>query len=474
MPGRGVRGRERDDMSETIIIEPRAAAVETEVDDMGRLRVVPDQIVRLGVGGGLRSFAANAYYLDVIAALGAQVVGYWPLWDAAGPAAVDISGNGRNGAYNGTYTLGASGIGDGKTAAQFSTGVTSGVNVYSAALAATNVLDEGWLSCWVKMTAARWADASTYYLASLLDSGVTNGINVRKISGGLSAYRRVGGTLPVVSGSDYPTTERWQHVIFRWSLAGNSVALYVNGTPKRPVTTAQPSGMGTLASSAAIFGSLTTSNTAQSMPGSMAHCIIGSGTLTSAQARVLARQSGQVVFDGDSRSNLKVWPGAAAEAAYPNGDYAFGGRGLASWAVSGKTLAQMVSTAAADIDPLLNPSGANTIVIWGGVNDNATSTAQQIYDNLAAYCAARKTAGWQRVIVCTEIDAVSAGWTAKKNTLNGLIAANHSWADAVADLGADVRLQDNSNLTYYDADRLHLTAAGYAVVAGIVGAVLAA
>ena len=440
---------------------------------MGGLRVLPDQILSAG-RGGLRTFSPSAYHLSVMAALGSQVLRYYPGWDEAGPTAVDISGNGGNGAYNGTYTLGQTGIGDGKTSALFQTGVTTGLNAYSAALASSIILDEGWAAGWVKMTQASWENTATYYFASLLDTGLVNGINVRKIDGGVSFYRRVSSTLPIVQFSDYPRTNRWMHWTFEWSLSQNRVRAWINGTQLRPTTTAQASGMGALSNQAAMFGGWTTSNTAQAMPGNAQHMLIGTGTLTSYQARTLAwMRSGQIVFDGDSRSNLKKWPGIAAEAAYTTGDYVYGGRGMASWAVSGKTVAQMVSTAAADIDPLLVSGQTNTIVIWGGVNDNASSTAEQIYNNLATYCAARKAAGWSRVIVCTEIDAVASGWTAKYQALNTLIRNSHAWADAVADLGADARLQDNSNLTYYDADRTHLTTAGYAVVAGIVGAVLA-
>ena len=45
----------------------------------------------------------------------------------------------------------------------------------------------------------------------------------------------------------------------------------------------------------------------------------------------------------------------------------------------------------------------------------------------------------------------------------------------VADLGADARLQNALNLTYYNADAVHLTTAGYAAVGGILaGAIVAA
>jgi hypothetical protein len=52
--------------------------------------------------------------------------------EPAGAISIDQSNNGRNGAYTGV-TLGATGIGDGRTSATFD-GATSYNNIYSAAL----------------------------------------------------------------------------------------------------------------------------------------------------------------------------------------------------------------------------------------------------------------------------------------------------------------------------------------------------
>lgn len=48
--------------------------------------------------------------------------GYWPGKESSGTTAYDLSGNGNNGSYSGSYTLGATGIGDGETIVNFTGG----------------------------------------------------------------------------------------------------------------------------------------------------------------------------------------------------------------------------------------------------------------------------------------------------------------------------------------------------------------
>lgn len=136
----------------------------------------------------------------------------------------------------------------------------------------------------------------------------------------------------------------------------------------------------------------------------------------------------------------------------------------------------MTTNAAANVDT--KKFGRNPIsFIWGGVNDGVDG--QTMYDRLQTYCLARRAAGW-KTIVCTEIDAqganqISNGYHATHYlALNILLRADHSFADGFADLGADPRLQDATDVTYYLSDLVHLTDAGYAVVASIVAPVIAA
>ena len=448
-------------MSHTVQIGGIQNTLQAELNDMG-----------LSIGHGrrwARKFGMGSYYNSVIKAFGSNLIGYWPLWEASGSTATDISGNGRNGAYT-NVTLGQTGIGDGKTAAKFVTSPDSKMNPYSAGLASAANLDEGFVSLWLAIDAPElWADTNIY-VSAFLTIDFTSGIVIRKVgANSLAVFRRKAAQVASIV-LDCPTTARWLHIGFAWSVAQGKEWAYINGVKKIPTTVALNAMAGSLAAAGTVFGS--SSGASNNWPGRLAHIVWGAGIPSNLDAAMYtaANSIGQVVFDGDSRSAGKNWTTAAVEAAYSTGDFMAGKRGVATWAVSGRTVATMLANGATNIDPLIKIAN-NTLVIWGGINDNGASTAQQIYDNLAAYCRARKAAGWNKVIVCTEIDSTAAGWTAKKNTLNGLIAADHSWADAVADLGADARLQNASDATYY-TDGTHLTAAGYAVVAGIVAAAL--
>lgn len=415
--------------------------------------------------------SSTQYYQQIVRALGSSLVGYWPLWEPSGATARDYSGNGRNAAYNGTYTLNQTGIGDGKASTLFVAGVTSGVNV--AAAAAAYNLAEGAVAFWMAAgVAGLYADAGAYYTCTL-STDFTNGIIGRKFgANALTFYRRAGGALPTAT-IDPPTTARWVHLTFVWSVAAAKVWAYVNGTKIVPVSGVLNALAGPTHAAASMFGANSTA-AVNGWAGRMAHCLAISGVPTDAQIWAISRAKRSVCFEGDSRSSQKLWPAAAMESAFPAGGVCFGGRGVGNWAVTGSGTAAMIARAAANVDTQIHPGATNTIVVWCGVNDALGLTAQQIYDNLHAYCEARRAAGWNRVIVCGEIDAVTAGWNAKYQALNVLLAADHHFADGYAALGDNVNLQDHTDVVYFNGDGVHLTAAGYAEVAAVVAPVLAA
>lgn len=182
-----------------------------------------------------------------------------------------------------------------------------------------------------------------------------------------------------------------------------------------------------------------------------------------------------IVCDGDS---LTRGQGSTSGTGYPTmmqsslGDTAL----VVNLGVDSQTLANMISDGVAQIDtPYASAlTRKNICVAWGGTNDlyfgaSAATTITRFSD----YCSARKTAGL-KVIACTIIDRTPAGgsWTAADAlTVNTSIRANYeTYADVLCDLAADSRLSDCTNLTYFQADQVHLTDAGYAVVAELVEA----
>jgi hypothetical protein len=62
---------------------------------------------------------------------------------------------------------------------------------------------------------------------------------------------------------------------------------------------------------------------------------------------------------------------------------------------------------------------------------------------------------------------------AERLSLNSLLAANHSFCDALVDVATP--LDDWTNHpTYWDSDHVHLTTAGYAIVGSLQGAAILA
>jgi lysophospholipase L1-like esterase len=91
---------------------------------------------------------------------------------------------------------------------------------------------------------------------------------------------------------------------------------------------------------------------------------------------------------------------------------------------------------------------------------------------LAAYCQVRRDAGW-RVVIGTVLPRADLGpesnFEARRQSLNRQIRSNWpSFADALADIGSDPimgQAEQTRNPMYYGADGVHLTAAGYALIA---------
>lgn len=128
-----------------------------------------------------------------------------------------------------------------------------------------------------------------------------------------------------------------------------------------------------------------------------------------------------------------------------------------------------------------NITYAKTInVVWGGTNDiEGGDSLATVQATMATYIANRKLRGWEKVIALTIAPRADAPWLPAMETIrqdfNTWLLANYAGLgfDAVVDVASDPDLSDPNDATYY-ADKLHMTAAGYAVVAGLVAAAVAA
>jgi len=185
---------------------------------------------------------------------------------------------------------------------------------------------------------------------------------------------------------------------------------------------------------------------------------------------------GLVVFDGCS---LVDDAGVAPEEGMPAQVMALlpAGLGMKNLGVGGQTTQMMAADAAEEVDPLYAASRpANILVCWEGTNDLILGAAppydaRQAYRHLAAYCKARQRAGF-RVVVCTVLPrGRSAAFYEARNALNAELRAHwRSFADGLADVAADKTIgADGAETdTAYYRDTVHLTAAGYAIVAHMV------
>lgn len=141
-----------------------------------------------------------------------------------------------------------------------------------------------------------------------------------------------------------------------------------------------------------------------------------------------------------------------------------------NWAISGQTLA-VCYTNRANITALASTFRKGVVVIWAGTNDVVVGTSSaDIITLITNYCTAMKTAGFKVVVLNI---LARAGLTAPlitvRSAVNASIAANfHNYADAFVDVTANAHLQDPTNETYFNADHIHLIAAGWNIVAALI------
>lgn len=132
-------------------------------------------------------------------------------------------------------------------------------------------------------------------------------------------------------------------------------------------------------------------------------------------------------------------------------------------AVGGAVIADFVSRAAV-WDQIIPPNkdGRTFIISVLAANDLLSSGTAQFLIDLAAWCDARRAAGW-KVILCTILPRTTASFNTARNTANTTIrtwAGTH--ADAICDFAAEATMGPDaaaSDTTYY-SDGIHPTDAG--------------
>jgi concanavalin A-like lectin/glucanase superfamily protein len=180
------------------------------------------------------------------------LVAYWPMDELAGSAAIDRSGNGRNGAYT-SATLNQLGW-RGGGAASFD-GLLSFNNVFSTSLQSNFPTTEGTIAFWAQVSGAGvWTDAILRRL-TIFQVDANNRVFAQKnaTSNQLQLSYIAGGTTKTVTTSSFSPTTPF-HAAITWSVAADQVKVYVNGLQSGTTQTGLGTWAGTIATNAMVVG----------------------------------------------------------------------------------------------------------------------------------------------------------------------------------------------------------------------------
>ncbi|HDZ37098.1 MAG TPA: hypothetical protein ENH62_02220 [Marinobacter sp.] len=180
-------------------------------------------------------------------------IAYWPMWEAAGSVAADISGNGFDGVFAGV-TLGQVGIGDGNTCPFFD-GANDKMNAYSTGFRDAFNGAEGSIVAWAKMNAGTvWEDGVSRYIFRFLVNG-SNEIRMYKSTANnrIDVNYKAGGTGHVRSLTALTTVE-WMNIAITWSKIADQVKVYLDGVQNGATLTGLGTWAGTFSSSQTVVG----------------------------------------------------------------------------------------------------------------------------------------------------------------------------------------------------------------------------
>ena len=225
------------------------------------------------------------YYLKIKQLFGSSIIAHWPLWEAGGSVAYDISGNGRNGAAAG-IDWGYPGIGDGHTSAYFD-GANDYVNVYSASLAAAFNGAEGTIIMWLKVhDVGVWTDGLRHFAVRLEADGNNNVSIMKTTTNQLYWYYVAGGVSLrpelIVTPTNFICTG------LTWSKDNDRVKAFYNGPQADVTKTGLGVWAGVLDATRTVIGALNTASV-YSWYGYLAHGVLLNREATHAEMLMAAQ-----------------------------------------------------------------------------------------------------------------------------------------------------------------------------------------
>lgn len=159
---------------------------------------------------------------------------------------------------------------------------------------------------------------------------------------------------------------------------------------------------------------------------------------------------------------------AAIGSTYDVRTSSFGGRKLDNMIAEDTDFADMMTA---------GPGQRRVVLAWEITNQlNTGSSKETTLALLQQYCLARKAAGFNVLVgTCLNRGDGGANFNADRQWINTQILAGYTaYADGVVDFAAVSQLSDYTNTTYFNADTIHLTDAGYQIVSDTVTAKLTA
>jgi len=153
--------------------------------------------------------------------------------------------------------------------------------------------------------------------------------------------------------------------------------------------------------------------------------------------------------------------------------------------MSGPILKQMESSFGADFSSVRIHDNNLAIQMCSKLNAQAFAHGNDIYfngnfqtafNNLKTYCLARRSAGWNKIVVLTcpprgqnsDVDNQSV-FNQKLVEYNNLLKLNYKdFSDEILKLDEDVRFQDFNNTQFFDADKVHYNSNGYGIISSLI------
>lgn len=291
--------------------------------------------------------------------LGSDLVAHYPLWETSGATIADVSGNGYNGANNGT-TLANSTSMMGKPVPLF--GTSADIDIYSAGLAAAwpNVRYVGGFA--KLLNSGVLTDAQTRYLFWVQSGSTADRVFLRRstVDYQMVSFYVAGGTTESVN--IYKAFTDWFHWSITWDYVTDVIIWHINGAEVSRSTGLGTWG-GTIATNAMRIGSAVTNF----WSGWQSNIVVGSKFVSAAEALQLASPINRPIrisLIGDSNTASL----ASTEPKWPEFMSNTSGRHLSfsNRAVGGATIlddmASQVTACASD--------NSDIIVMQLGQNDN--------------------------------------------------------------------------------------------------------